>query len=256
MTFLKTKSRMKIHPTRFATPSRKLNSNRGFTLVELLITITIIIVLAALVLTVSRKMKTMAAKAVALSSLTQISAFNMAYSTENNGDINTMRYGGDTKEGGGAVWVQNTFWGRLQPYLFPDAQTTNQSQLLKNIGQRLDKLFNTPDADKMVSTAISGARIYHDTSGLPVPLSFNGYLAPWGKFVKTSSFADPSQIMWAAYGFNMFTEVHGKKYIPKPTDGTAGKCNIYYLDDHKALASFLDGHVEAIEAPIPDRRFK
>lgn len=247
---------MKTHPNRIGTPQRKLNRGRGFTLVELLITITIIIVLAALVFTVSRKMKDMAAKANALSSLRQVSAFNVAYSTENNGDINTLRYGGDPKEGGGAVWVQNTFWGRLQPYLFPDAQTTNQSQLLKNINQRLDGLFNTPDADKMVNTVISGARIYHDTSGLPVPFGFNVNLAPWGKFVKMTSIGDPSQIIWAVYGFGMFTEAHGKKYVPKPTDGTSGKSNIYFMDDHKALAAFLDGHVEPVEPPIPARKLQ
>ena len=239
-----------------ATSLRKLNRGRGFTLVELLITITIIIVLAALVLGVSRRMKTMAAKAVAMSSLRQISAFNVAYSTENDGDINTMRYGGDPKEGGGAVWVQNTFWGRLQPYLFPDAQTTNQSQLGKNLKQRMAQLFNTPNVDKMTNTVINGARIYHDTSGLAVPIAFNANLVPWGKFVKTSTLTDSSQILWATYGFGLFTEANGKTYVPKPTDGTAGKSNIYFLDDRTAIAAFVDGHMETVQAPIPTRNFK
>lgn len=247
---------MKTRLNRNNISQRNPKPNKGFTLVELLITITIIIVLAALVLAVSRKMKTTAAKATALSSLRQVAAVNVAYSVENSGDINTMRYGGDPKEGGGAVWVQNTFWGRLQPYIFPDAQTTNQSQLGKNISQRLDGLFNTPDADKMVNTVISGARIYHDTSGLAVPLSFNSKLVPWGRFVKMSSVGDTSQILWAVYGFGLFTEAHGKKYVPKPTDGTAGSCNIYYLDDRNALAAFLDGHIEPIQAPMPTRRFE
>lgn len=246
---------MKAHPNRIASSPRKPNRVRGFTLVELLITITIIIVLAALVLTVSRKMKNMAAKAIALSSLRQIAVFNTAYSTENDGDINTMRFGGDPKEGGGAVWVQNTFWGRLQPYLFPDAQTTNQSQLGKNLKQRMAQLFNTPNVDKMTNTVINGARIYHDTSGLAVPIAFNTNLVPWGKFVKTSSL-DGSQILWATYGFGLFTEAHGKTYVPKPTDGTSGKSNIYFLDDRTAIAAFVDGHMEPVQAPIPSRRFK
>lgn len=108
----------------------------------------------------------------------------------------------------------------------------------------------------MVNTVISGARIYHDTSGLAVPLGFNANLAPWVRFVKMSNIGDTSQILWAVYGFGMFTEAHGKTYVPRPTDGTAGKSNIYFLDDRNALAAFLDGQIESIQAPIPSRRFQ
>jgi hypothetical protein len=41
-----------------------------------------------------------------------------------------------------------------------------------------------------------------------------------------------------------------------PTNGEKSKNPIYYLDDQKALGAFLDGHVESLSAPIPDRKFQ
>ena len=108
----------------------------------------------------------------------------------------------------------------------------------------------------MVGTVIHRSRIYHDGSGLPVPLAFNANLHKWGQFLKVSSFSDPSQILYAAYGFGMFNEADGQTYVPRPTDGSMPKNNIYYLESQSALAAFLDGHVESIQAPIPDRKFK
>ena len=54
----------------------------------------------------------------------------------------------------------------------------------------------------------------------------------------------------------MFNEADGQTYVPRPTDGSMPKNNIYYLESQSALAAFLDGHVESIQAPIPDRKFK
>lgn len=246
---------MKNKPNRIDIQN-KLNRNKGFTLVELLVTITIIVVLAALTFSLTQRIRAKAFQANALSSLRQVGVVSVSYATENNGDINTMRFSGDPKEGGGSTWVKNTFWGRLQPYLFTSISTTNQAQLSKEIKMGMNQLFNTPNSSTMANTLISSTRIYHDTSGLPVPVAFNAVLAPWGKFAKVTTFSDPSQVLYMTYGFGLFNEVDGLTYEPMPVGGSAIKNNIYYLKDRTALAACLDGHVESVSAPIPDRRFK
>ena len=75
-----------------------------------------------------------------------------------------------------------------------------------------------------------------------------------GKFAKVSSIDDPSQTLYLTYGFGLFNETAGKAYVPIPKDKTSKP--IYYLQDRHAIVACLDGHVEMVAAPIPERRFK
>lgn len=234
----------------------KSRVNRGFTLVEMLVVITIIVALAAVALFATRSFKSKAYQANAMSALRQVAVFNMAYATENNGDINSLRWPTDPLEG--PNWIKNCHWGRLQPYMFPDA-TGSDTVLQKSIKQGLDALFNTNTAKspvEMAGTALSGARIYRDKSGLVLPFTFNVNLVPWSKFAKTSSFANPSETLYFAYGNGMFNVEDGKAYVPMAMAGEAITSNIFFFDDKKALAAFLDGHIESLQAPIPDRKFE
>lgn len=231
------------------------NSLRGFTLVEVLVVITIIAVLAALAFVTTGSIRSKAQQANAMASLRQVAAVNVAYAAENNGDINTLRWVGDPKEGGGGAWVRNSFWGRIQPYLFEGAAVPNQAVMKKDLDQRLDQMFISPDANTMANTAISGARIYHDGSGLPVPIAFNANLHKWGNFVKVSTINDPSRTLYSTYGFGFFTQADGQAYAPMPQDRSTPTNKIYYLSNQKALAAFLDGHVEMVSPPMPSYNF-
>jgi prepilin-type N-terminal cleavage/methylation domain-containing protein len=241
-------------PVRFRSgkPCRK----SGFTLIELLVVIAIIAALSSVAIYATLGTRKRAMQVNAMSSLRQVAAFSTAYSTENNGDINTIRLEGDPREGGDNAEVSNTFWGRLQPFLFPEADNSNQEKLRVELAQRLDQLFNSTDADTMAGTYLKGAKIYHDSSGLPVPIGFNANLYQSGKTLKIGNFSDSSQIIYATYGYEFFSEKDGKSYAPVPTNNTDPANKIYYFDNKTAATSFLDGHMEILNTPIPDRRFK
>lgn len=237
--------------------TQKLPRISGFTLIELLICITIVIVLAAVVFAMTGKIRSKAQQANAMSTLRQVAGFGVAYSTENNGDINTMRWKEDKQtEGRGGKYVTDSYWGRLQPYFCPDIGDDNQKKLGAALKLRIGELFTTPDTKTMAGTLFSGARVYHDGSGLPVPVAFNNNLHTWGKYQKVSSFGDPSQVLYATYGFGHFNETHGQAYAKMPRDNSVPTNKIYYLDNKQALVAFLDGHMDMISAPIPDRNYK
>ena len=236
------------------THSRTLRRSGAFTLVELLVVVTVVIILAALSIVATRAVRQKARQANAVGSLRQLGAAGVAYSLENNGEINTLRWNTDPKEG--RPFVANSFWGRMQPHLFGDSNAGgNQKALQKELKQQIGALFSSPDPDTMAGTVLQGAKIYHDNSGLPVPVSFNKYLYPFGDWANVNRIDRPAEVLYFAYGFGMFDEADGKEYAETPTNGMTPGNNFYYLSDRRAWAAFLDGHVEGVSAPMPDRRF-
>ncbi|MEX1049750.1 MAG: prepilin-type N-terminal cleavage/methylation domain-containing protein [Akkermansiaceae bacterium] len=221
----------------------------GFTLVELLVTITIIVALAALSVMLIQWVRERARIVNAISSLRQVASFHLAYSSENQGAINTA--GGTLV---GPAGAQN-FWERFQPYFIPRMETTQGPAEKQEILRSLNTLLNTTDADTMAGTALSGPKIFHDSRGLPIPYSFNKNIYHGKELLKMSRVPNPEQVIYAVYGRFVFTEADGKAYAPLPSNGTIPANKIFYLSDKKALAAFLDGHVESIAAPFSDRAY-
>ena len=221
----------------------------GFTLVELLVTIAIIAVLAALSIMVTQRIRDRARIVNALSSLRQVASFHAAYASENQGAINTS--GGTTV---GPAGDQN-FWERFQPYFIHRLEATQGPSEKQEILKSLNALLNTTDAETMANTAVSGPKIFHDGRGLPVPFSFNKNIYHGKDLLKMSQVQNPEQVLYEVYGRFNFTEADGKDYAPMPTDGTIPTNKIFYLSDRKALAAFLDGHVEPLAPPFPDRAY-
>lgn len=237
------------------TPLEKRPGFRGFTLIEVMIAIAIIAVLALVVSVMARNSKKKALEASAMGPMRQVAMANVQFAVENQSKINTLKWVGDPQEGKGG-FVKNSFWGRLAPYLFADVAENNQNKLKQELKLRLNTLFATQDASKMTGTWLQGSKIYHDGSGLPIPFSFNSQLYQYNDWVRMNKVVDPSQIMYVSYGFGTFNEEDGQEATPRPTDGSKPDNNIYYLDNGKAMVSFLDGRVEMISTPIPTRRFK
>lgn len=244
---------MKSNPPKTTSPP--FQRQRGFTLVELLVVIVIIAVLAGLTFALVGKIKQKAYRATALSSLSQVATFNMAYATENNGNINTYRWPTDREES--RNWIRTTFWGRLQPLMF-SGLTGNDKAIQLGIKQGIESLFNTTlgsKANPMPKTILAGSRVFGDTSGLPIPFAFNRNLYKFNDWVKLTSQQDPSQVLYMTYGSAHFDEADGRTYEPIPKVGEPVVSNIYYFEDKQTLGVFLDGHIESISAPIPTRRF-
>ena len=122
----------------------------GFTLVELLVAITIIIVLAALVFASPEKSGPSAQQANAVSAMRQIGIANVGYYSENNGNINVIRDAAEkgSYEGAGGKWVSNSFMGRMQPYLFSGLETSDQKKLAAAITNLLSANCSAPPTSR------------------------------------------------------------------------------------------------------------
>lgn len=195
---------------------RRRSHAPGFTLVELMVTI--LIVLVSLAFVIPRRSLGKAAQTKTVNSMRQVAQTNAEYSTENLGNINTLRWVGDPKDG--RPYVGNSYWGRFQPDLFTGVATNNQGTLKSGINQELDQLFATPDADSMRKTVLDGSTIYHDGSGLAVPIAFNSRLYQRNKEVKVTQFGDAANVLYVAHGFGLFDEADGQEYVERPTDGS------------------------------------
>lgn len=250
---------MKINSSRIGTLRGKPHC--GFTLVELLVTITIIVVLAGLVFAITGKIRASAQQANAMSSLRQIGIANVAYSSENNGAINVIRDKGEWGpfEGPGSKFASNSFVGRMQPFLFAGIGTKDEKTLGKETESALGALFNTSNLSSMAGTIFSGVPVYADGSGISNPISVNSKLRPvWGVNsppLRISSFGNPASVLYLTYGRYYFDLLQGSAYTPLPLPGERRR-GIYYLPNRKAIVGFLDGHIEMMSPPFPERLFQ
>jgi prepilin-type N-terminal cleavage/methylation domain-containing protein len=223
----------------------------AFTLVELLVVIAIIGALAALAFPVIQRGMNAGREAKMISAMKQVVQANTLFSAENSGQIMTMKYGGDPTITGG--WVTGTFWGRLYPYLSGMPTVSDQKQLSIQIKNALNSLYAS-DPSTMKGTPFYGPKIYHDTSGLPVPLAFNSYMTKWGNWVTQPQVGKISSTIYVTYGFNTFDE-KGLTY-QELGKNQARQPGIFFLPPNKTIAGFLDGRVAYVTAPIPTNMVK
>lgn len=228
---------------------------------ELLVVIAIIAVLALLVFGMSSKMLQKAKKVASINSMRQVAVGTLSYSTENNGAINRVVFTSDASvlaepiPGQSQRWVSNTFWGRLQPHLFPDLSAADQSELGARIKDRLTEMLNTKNLNTMQGTPFQDSRIYTDTSGIRLPFAFNSNVYEHNKLSKTQSYDDVARVIYFSYGFGLLNESDAQKAVPPPIKDPAAQSNIFWYHDDTAAFTFLDGHIEVLKSPLKSERF-
>lgn len=226
---------------------------RGFTLVEVMVTISIIAVLALVVLVMTRRIQASALQAKALNSMRQVSVGNTGYSMENNGDINVVLDPNGPRQTSG--YIRKNFWGLLAPYLFTDVTLADNNVSGQMLKQRMESLLSTTNSKFMTGTFQQGPQAYGDRSGLAVPFAFSLNVYQWGKYLKTSQYNDPGQVLYMSYGAYRFNAEDGEKYVPVPKTKAERLSNIDFFPNRTTPITFLDGHVEILSAPIPQYRF-
>lgn len=239
---------MKIQTVQAATPRSHSKRSRGFTLVEVMITITIIAVLALVVVVMTRRIKTSALQAKAVNTIRQVGVANVGFSAENNGDINVLLDGNDPRHAG--KYITKNFWGLLGPYLFPDVTLADNKATGTELKIRLEALLSTTNSKFMTGTFQQGPQAYADASGLVVPFAFNTNVHQWGKYLKVSQYDDPSRVLYMTYGFYRFDQADGDKYAAIPKSKADRVNNIDYFQNKTAACTFLDGHVEVLSPPM------
>jgi prepilin-type N-terminal cleavage/methylation domain-containing protein/prepilin-type processing-associated H-X9-DG protein len=225
----------------------------GFTLVEVMVTISIIIVLALVVFVMTRRIQASALQAKALNSMRQVSVGNTGYAMENNGDINVLLDSGDPRQTNG--YIRKNFWGLLAPYLFTDVPLADNNVSGQLLRQQMESLLSTSNSKFMTGTFQQGPQAYGDRSGLAVPFAFSLNVYNWGKYLKTSQYSDPAQVLYMSFGFYRFNAEDGEKYVPVPKTKAERQSNIDFFPNRTAAFTFLDGHVEILSTPIPKHRF-
>jgi hypothetical protein len=188
-----------------------------------------------------------------VAAMRQVLQANTLFSADNSGQIMTLKYGGDKTITGG--WVAGTFWGRLYPYLSGAPSLSDQKQLSAQISNNvLNSLFGQ-NPGTMKGTPFYGPKIYHDTSGLPVPFAFNKYLTKWDGWVTQLQVGKPASTIHMTYGRNVFDDADAAQYTELPKNNAQPVNDIFYLPPNKTIAGFLDGRVGYITAPIPVNMF-
>lgn len=243
---------MKTQATRNAAPQNNVSNHRGFTLVELLVVITITAVLAALTLTLTQNIRAKAYQANALSTLRQTSMASMAYSQENNGDIMTVNFQGYPRMKG--KWVAGSFWGSLAPNLFPGLSVQDNSASAKALNQAVSSFLGAKDV-KMKGTFQGEAHgAIYDTCSF-VPFAFNSNLTGYDKYHKISQYDDPSATLYMTYGWVSFSKKDGDEYARLPKTRAERTNDINWFHNTTAAFAFLDGHIEILSPPIAERLY-
>ena len=218
-----------------------LRIQNGFTLVELLVTITIIVALASLGLVGLKSARISASMIVAANRIKSLGLANASYAADNNGRYVPVI---TDENGGGAVqWHFNAEF--LRPLIgeLPALEGVIGWEGVDGIPESvLDPV--TVKAKKLYWNRLSASYGYNQ-EWLPAKV-------PWGETgtadqQTTMSIQNPSRTFNFITATDWLARFDGRYFwAKKPIEGKTGNGQIAYRHKGKAIAVFYDGHTEFI----------
>ncbi len=219
----------------------KSTRSSGFTLVEMLVTITIIITLAALAAFGTKRLREGADTATTLRRITGFAQANAMYAVDHNGKY-VPAYSFDEEGLPGTPWHYNPSY--LEALIGDNPSTVEPEEFEGYDGlpeQVLDP--KVVRAKKKYWSRISASFAYNNEN---VP--GGGWGQPGtSRAHTTTSVANPSK----SFAFITATDWianYGGRYLWKksPVEGKSNDSKIAYRHQDKAVAAFYDGHAETI----------
>ena len=211
--------------------SAKSHHKPGFTLVELMVTIVIVIALAALVFVATSRVKAASARAVSVDNLRKLQLANGLYASDNNSRfVACFTKNEDGKTGG--LWDRNPEF--LDYFIGVSQPTEGNSQESRVSPEHLDQV-----AYKARGNA-------HDTLkasyGMVSKESYTGSAPNTDSSYRLSELTTPSKTAAFVTAVNWLVQYSGRK----GWNGVEGKVNaprIAYRHRNKALVVYYDGHI-------------
>ena len=206
----------------------------AFTLVELLVTIAILIVLAALVFFATSRVRAATARAISADNLRKLQVANALYATDNNGHyVSTFTQNENGKTGG--LWDRNSDF--LDLYVGVNKPTRGNSQESRVSPEHLDPIAYKARGKGYDTLKASYGMVSKDnykSGNKDVDSSYQ--LTELSSPAKTAAFVTAVNWLVQYGGRNSWKGVEGKVNAPM----------IAYRYNNKAQVAYYDGHVGSI----------
>ena len=206
----------------------------GFTLVELMVTIVLVVVLASLIFLGTSRMRTAADKTIAVDNLRKLQLANSLYASDNTGRfVACFTKNSEGKTGG--LWDRNSDF--LDLYIGVNQPTVGNSQESRVSSKHLDPIAYKAKASGFDTLKASYGMISKEDYTSSGPDTNSAY--------KVAQLTSPSQTAAFVTAVNWLVQYSGRS----SWKGEEGKVNapmMAYRHRNKALVAYYDGHVGEI----------